>query len=377
MANIKVTELDFFQIRENLKDFLKSSQAQGKFTDYDFDGSGLSLILDLLAYNTHYNAINANMAINEIFLDTAQKRNNVVSHAKALGYLPRSKTSSFAYIDVTVLNPVGTPPALTVDKGTEFLTIVNNKKYTYVNLEAQTISPIAGVYKFENLKINQGVLRSTEYLVDSFDDLQYYTIEDPNIDISTLTVKVKENSSVSASTVYTIASNYTSLTSGTTAYFLQEASEGKYEIYFGDGISGKKLAGGNVIQLEWLSTDAELANGASSFSLSTTISGNTNVDIATIYKAAGGGDREDLSSIRFNAPLSYVSQNRVVTADDYKTIIINNYANIETITVWGGEENDPPQYGKVYISIKPTNSSALTLVEKQFIKDQILKSKIN
>lgn len=375
MANIKVTELDFFQIRENLKSFLKSLQTQGKFTDYDFDGSGLSIILDLLAYNTHYNAINANMAINEIFLDTAQRRNNVVSHAKALGYLPRSKSSSFAYIDVNVLNPVGSPASLTIDKGTEFISIVDNKKYTFVNLEAQTITPISGVYKFSNLKINQGVLRTAEYLVDSFDDLQYYMIEDENIDISTLTVKVKQNSSTSNSQVYTIASNYTTLSADTTAYFLQEGVDGKYEIYFGDGVSGKSLSGGNVIQLEWLSTDAALANGASFFSPGSTVAGNSIIDVATIFKAAGGGDRETISSIRFNAPLSYVSQNRVVTADDYKTIILNNYPNIETITVWGGEENDPPQYGKVYISIKPTNAQALTSVEKQFIKDQILKQK--
>jgi hypothetical protein len=371
-SNLKVTELDFFQIRENLKTYLK---AQSKFQDYDFEGSGMSVLLDLLSYNTHYNAIHANMAMNEIFLDSAQLRNNVVSHSKMLGYVPRSVTSSFAYLDLTVNSPTGTPSSLTIERGTEFTSIVDNTQYTFTVLESQSISPTLGVYKFENLKINEGVLKTFSYTVDSFDLSQYFEIPDANADTATLVVKVKTNSSATSYDIFTLARNFVDIKSDTKAYFLQEAKDGKYEVYFGDGIVGKNLEPGNVVELEWLSTNGVAANGASAFTLASTIQGNSNVTIDVLYKAAGGGDREDIDSIKFNAPLSYISQNRVVTPEDYKAAIINNYPNIETVSVWGGEENDPPDYGKAYISIKPKNAEALTATEKQLIRDQILKTR--
>lgn len=376
MANLRVTELDFFQIRENLKAHLKSLQTdEGKFTDFDFDGSGMAMLIDLLAYNTHYNALNANMAINEVFLDSAERRQNIVSHAKMLGYVPRSIGSSFAYVNIQVLNPTGSPATLTLDRGTKFTTVIDNKQYTFTNLEAKSIAPINGVYTFENVQLNEGTLRTFNYTVDSFDTGQYYQIPDANADISTLVVKVRENSTSAQTDVYTLAKNFTELKSTTRAYFIQEGVDGKYEVYFGDGIIGHKLSGSNVVVLEWLSTNGTSGNGAQTFTLADTIQGNVNVAITTLNKSAGGGAGEDADSIKFNAPLSYLAQNRVVTSDDYKTIILNNYANVETITVWGGEENDPPQYGKAYISIKPKNAEALTAVEKQKIKDQILKQK--
>lgn len=371
-SNLKVTELDFFQVRENLKDYLKS---QNKFKDYDFDGSGISVLLDLLAYNTHYNAINANMAINEIFLDSAQLRNNVVSHAKMLGYVPRSMNAAFALIDIVVNSPLGNPSTLTINRGTEFTTVVDGVQYTFTVLESQSISPVNGVYKFENLKISEGKLIKYSHTVDSFDNTQYFNIPDPLVDISSLVVKVKANNATTSYDVYTIVKNFVDIDSTTKAYFLQEGIDGTYQVYFGDGIAGRKLEAGNVVELEWLSTNGPLANGASVFTLSTTIQGNANVSITTLTKAAAGGDRENIDSIKFNAPLSYVAQNRVVTPDDYKAAIINNYPNIETVAVWGGEENDPPDYGKAYISIKPSNAETLTLTEKQFIRDQILKTR--
>lgn len=374
-SNLRVTELDFFQIRENLKTYLKSLQGKGKFTDYDFDGSGMSVLIDLLAYNTHYNAINANMAINEVFLDTAERRNNIVSHAKMLGYVPRSIVSSFAYVNITINNPSGSPAALTLDRGTVFTTTINETQYNFTNLEAKTISAVNGVYLFENVQLNEGTLKTFSYTVDSFDSGQYFQIPDNNADISTLTVKVRDNDTSTAVEVYSLAKNFTDLKSDTKAYFIQEGVDGRYEIYFGDGIVGAKLSGGNVVVIEWLSTNGDSGNAASIFTLAGNVQGNTNATILTISKSAGGGAGEDSDSIKFNAPLSYLAQNRVVTSDDYKTIILNNYANVETITVWGGEENDPPQYGKAYISIKPKNSEALSEVEKQKIKDQILKQK--
>ena len=333
-SNLKVTELDFFQIRENLKTYL---QSQSKFQDSDFEGSGMSVLLDLLSYNTHYNAINANMAMNEIFLDSAQLRNNVVSHSKMLGYVPRSVTAPFAYLDVTVNSPTGTPSTLTIDRGTEFSTTVDGSQYTYTVLEAVSISPLAGVYLFSDLKISEGTLKTFSFTVDSFDLLQYFEIPDSNVDTSTLVVKVKPNSSTTSYDIYTIAKNFVDISSTTKAYFLQESKDGKYEVYFGDGIVGKNLSAGNVVEIEWLSTNGALSNGASEFTLASTIQGNTNVTIDTLYKSAGGGDREEIDSIKFNAPLSYVAQNRVVTPEDYKAAIINNYPNIETVSVWGGE----------------------------------------
>jgi hypothetical protein len=371
-SNLRVTELDFFQIRENLKTYLK---AQSKFQDYDFEGSGMSVLLDVLSYNTHYNAINANMAMNEVFLDSAQLRNNVVSHSKMLGYVPRSVNASFAYIDLTVNSPTNSPSTLTINRGTEFNSVVDGVQYTYTVLESQSISPTNGTYTFENLKISEGTLKTFSYTVDSFDVLQYFEVPDANIDTSSLVVKVKANSSTTAYDIYTLARNFVDITASTKAYFLQESKDGKYEVYFGDGIVGQNLSAGNVVELEWLSTNGELANGASEFTASSAIEGNSNLTIVVLYKAAGGGDREDIDSIKFNAPLSYVSQNRVVTPEDYKAAIINNYPNIETVSVWGGEENDPPDYGKAYISVKPKNAEALTSIEKQFIKDQILKTR--
>jgi hypothetical protein len=371
-SNLKVTELDFFQIRENLKDYLKS---QDRFKDYDFDGSGMSVLLDVLSYNTHYNAINANMAINEIFLDSAQLRNNVVSHAKMLGYVPRSKNAAFAFIDVVVNNPTGNPSTLTINRGAEFNTIVDGSQYAFTVLESQSITPVNGVYQFNNLKINEGKLLTYSHIVDSFDNTQYFTIPDPSVDISSLVVKVRANSSTTEYDVYTVVRNFVDINSSTKAYFLQESIDGNYQVYFGDGIAGRKLQPGNVVELEWLSTNGPLANGAAVFTLSSTIQGNSNVTITTLNKAAGGGDRENIDSIKFNAPLSYVAQNRVVTPDDYKAAIINNYPNIETVAVWGGEENDPPDYGKAYISIKPSNAETLSITEKQLIRDQILKTR--
>lgn len=373
MASIKATELDFFQIKDNLKEYLRS---QDRFKDYDFDGAGLSVLLDVLAYNTHYNAVNANMALNEVFLDTAQFRNNVVSHAKMLGYVPRSINSSFATIDLVVNSPSGSPASLLIPRGTEFSSSLNNVQYTFTLLTSQTIVPnLGGVYAIEDLQINEGRLKTFSYTVDSFDGNLYFEIPDSTVDINSLIVTVRANATSEDATTFSLARNFVEVTPTTNAYFIQESLDGKYEIYFGDGIVGKKLDAGNVVELEWLSTNGAVANGCTTFSLANDIQGNEDVTITTVTKAVGGYDRETIDSIKFNAPLSYVAQNRVITPDDYKVTITNGYSNIETISVWGGEENDPPEYGKVYISIKPNGGSALNNAEKQFIIDNVIKPK--
>ena len=369
---LNVTEQDFDQIKDNLKTFLRS---QTTLADYDFEGSALGTIIDVLAYNTFYNAFNANLNVNEIFLDTAQVRNNVVSHAKSLGYVPRSTTSAFATIDVTVNNPAGTPSSLAMPRGTTFQTTIDNKNYTFVNLEAQTIVPVNGVYTFSNVQINQGTIRSQEYVVDNTDTSQKYEIPDTNVDTASLIVKVKTNANTTDFEVFTLVTNIVDVNQSTNAYFLQEGMDGKYEIYFGDNVFGRKLAAGNIVSLEYLITDGQASNNATVFTLTGNISGNTNTSITLASAAGGGAIREATDSIKFNAPLSFLAQNRVVTADDYKAIVKNNYTNAETVSVWGGEEQAVPEYGKVFLSIKPGNAETLTEVQKTFIKDSILKTK--
>ena len=370
-SRLNVTELDFDQIRSNLKNYLES---QSELQDYDFEGSALSTLVDVLAYNTHYNAFNANMHANELYLDTAQVRNNVVSHAKTLGYVPRSRSSAFTTLDVTVTAPAGSPSSLTMDRGTTFTSKIDNKTYTFVNLEAQTINPVSGVYTFSDVQINQGTLQTMSYIVDDTEGARY-VIPNTNVDTSSIVVKVKPSYQSSDVSIYALATNVVNVSGVSQVYFLQEGLDGKYEIYFGDNIFGKELEAGNLIEIEYLVTDGKDANSASLFSMTGNIEGNTNVTIAVNSKAGGGADREGIESIKYNAPLSFLSQNRVVTADDYVTIIKNNYSDAETVAAWGGEENEPPEYGKVYIAIKPKSTSVLTTVQKQFIIDNILKTK--
>lgn len=369
---LNVTSLDFDEIKANLKTFL---QSQPDLADYDFEGSALSTIIDVLAYNTFYNSFNANVNMNEIFLDTAQVRNNVVSHAKSLGYVPRSITSSFAEIDVTVNAPAGTPASLNMPRGTTFQTTIDGQNFSFVNLEAQTIVPTAGIYKFPAVKVNQGTIRTQSFIVDDTSTAQKYAIPDTNIDTATLIVKVKTNATSTDFDIYTLVTNIVDVSGTTNAYFLQEGIDGQFEIYFGDDVFGRRLVAGNIVEIEYLVTDGAAANNATVFKLTGNVSGNTNASINLVSKAGGGSAAETTDSIKFNAPLSFLSQNRVVTADDYKAIVKNNYTNTESISVWGGEEQAVPEYGKVFLSIKPKNAEVLTESQKQFIKDSILKTK--
>jgi len=375
---LKVSEMDFDTIKTNLKSFMKE---QTTFEDYNFEGSALSSMLDVMAYVTHYNAINANFAINETFLDSSRLRPSVVSHAKMLGYTPRSSYPAAATIDVLVNNPTGvlsdddTYLPLTMTKGTVFTSTIDGVSYKFVNDKTLTTTRTsAGVYKFSNVKLLQGSYKTVEYIYDR-DSAEAYIIPFANAVTSELTVKVKASDAVSATDTYTPVETITKVLSTSLVYFLEESRTGNYEVKFGDGVLGKKLDNGNIIQLETLVTDNEAANGSAVFKMGGTINGNTDVTLTVVAKAAGGSVKEDIESIKFNAPLSFVSQNRAVTPDDYKTIIQKNYANIDAITVWGGEDNDPPDYGKVYISIKPKDAETLTTADKTLIISQYLKPK--
>lgn len=375
---LNIADMDFDTIKANLITYFSEDEV---LKDTNFEGSAANTLLDALVYITHYNAVNANFALNETFLDSAQLRQSVVSHAKLLGYTPRSSYAPIAYVNILVNNPSNVQDEnsnylpMTMYRGTQFSTLISGSTYTFVTDATQTISRSAtGQYYFPNIKLIQGQFKTSEYIFD-ISTSEKFIIPFENVVTSSLVVTVKESLTSSEFTSYSPAADITSIKSDTTSYFLQEGQDGLYEIYFGDNILGKRPNNGNVISLEYIVTDTTEANGATSFSLADVIQGNSDATVTTVSKASGGAAREDISSIKFNAPLGFVSQNRAVTPDDYKAIILNSYPNIDAIAVWGGEDNDPPDYGKVYISIKPRDAETLTASDKALIVGQYLKPK--
>ena len=361
-GKMSITELDFDTIKGNLKTYLKG---QTEFTDYDFEGSGMSVLLDTLSYNTHYNAFMANMAANEMFLDTAVKRNSVTSHAKALGYTPTSATAPTAYVDVTV-NDANTA-SIVMPAGYAFNTTISGVTYQFVNTTSRTLQPTAGVYVFSNVDIHEGSWVTTKYTVNLTDADQRFILNNDNVDVSTLLVQVVNSASDSTTTTYTKANNLVEVKSSTTAYFIQETLEGEWEVYFGDGVVGKALVDGNIVQLSYVVTNGTAANGAKTFTASNNISGFANIAVSTVTAAADGSIPENVDTIKFNAPFSYAAQNRTVTASDYKAIIPQLYSNVKALAVWGGEYNSPAVYGKVYVSILPNTGTVLTTSTKASI----------
>ncbi len=361
-TKLDISELDFDDVKANLKLFLNQ---QTEFQDYDFEGSGMSILLDLLAYNTHYLGFNANMLANEMFIDSADIRASLVSLAKQVGYTPTSVRAPTASLNVTVTD--ATTATLTITKGTKFQTTVDGTTYDFVVREDTTISPTAGVYTFSNLEIIEGTLTTFKYTVDSADADQRFIIPNEFTDTSTLTVKVQTSSTDTTSETFTLATGYRTLDDTSTNYFLQEVEDGKFEIYFGDGVTGKALTDGNIVILEYIVTNVEAANGASSFTLSGTIGGFSDVSITTSSNAANGAIAETKESIRFNAPKQYTAQDRAVTVEDYKTLTKSLYANTQSVSAWGGEDHSTPIYGRVYISIKAKSGTNLTTATKDSI----------
>jgi hypothetical protein len=350
-----VSDLDFDNIKSNLKTFL---QDQPEFSDYNFEGSGFSVLLDILAYNTHYLGFNANMLVNEVYLDSADIRKNIVSLAKMLGYTPSSVKAPAANISIVVNNATGS--SLTMDKGTTFTSTVDGTTYQFVTNQVSTITPLDGVYRFTDIIIYEGTLVTYRYTVDSSDVDQKFIIPSVNADTSTLKVTVQNSSVDTTSSVYSLATGVRSLDNTSKVYFLQETDTGKFEIYFGDGVLGKKLSDGNIVILEYVVTNKEESNGASAFTLSSTIDGFSDVSITTNSVAQGGSEAESKESIRFNAPLQYTAQDRAVTSTDYETLVRSLYPNALSISAWGGEEDETPVYGVVKISIKAASGSTLT-----------------
>ena len=358
----QVTELDFDDIKSNLKTFLK---AQTEFTDYDFEGSGMNILLDTLAYNTHYLAYNVNMAMNEAFLDSALLRSSVVSHAKSLGYTPRSARAPVAYVNVTLNN--NTLVTATLEKGSVFTTSVDEVDYTFVTNSDYTISRLNGLLTFANVLLYEGTLITTKYTVDKSNVDQRFILASDRADTTTLNVSVQNSSSDTTTTVYNLAEDITTVTGDQASYFLQETEDGKFQVYFGDGVVGQELSDGNIVILEYVVTNKTAANSASVFSPPGDINSVANITVSTVAAATGGAEPEILESIRYNAPLDFSSQGRAVTVEDYKLLIPRVYPGAQSVQVWGGEDNDPPKYGEVFASIKTPNNSNLTESQKNTI----------
>ncbi len=372
MASNKLTvsEFDFDNIKTNLKSFLSG---QSEFQDYDFEGSGFAVLLDVLAYNTHYLGFNANMLANEMYLDSADIRKNIVSLAKMIGYTPTSCRASNATLSVKVNNVPTTTASLTMDKGTVFTTSIDSQSYQFVTNQSYTIQPDSGVYTFGSVQVFEGTLVTFKYTNNESDPDQKFMLPNANIDTSTLKVSVQNSASDSTTEIYSLVTGFSELTDTTKAYFLQEGEDGKFEVYFGDGVLGKKLADGNIVTLEYIVTNKTAGNGASAFTLSGDVDGFSNVTITTTSNAANGSEPQSKESIRYNAPLQYTAQDRAVTSKDYETIVKSVYANAQSVSAWGGEDDETPQYGVVKIAIKPISGSTLTTSTKETIKNQLKK----
>ena len=358
-TKLEISQLDFDGIKDNLKTFLSQ---QDEFTDYDFEGSGMNVLLDVLAYNTHYLGYNANMLANEMYLDSADQRSSVVSLAKQVGYTPKSASSSVATIDVLVNNASGA--SITMSRGTKFSTTVDGTNYSFVNNADVSISPQDGVYKFSNLDIYEGTYLNYKYTANTSDTDQRFIIPNDFVDTTTLTVKVQESSSDSTTNTYKLATGITGIDSTSKVFFLQEVENGRYEVYFGDNVLGQSIKDGNIVILDYITCNLDEPNGATSFTLSGTVGGFSNVTITTLNNANNGSSPETIKSIKYNAPRDYSSQDRAVTADDYKVLVKSLYANAQSVQVYGGEDAAVPDYGKVYVSIKAKSGSNLTEVTK-------------
>ena len=377
MAQIKnVTELDFDQIKTNLKVFLSS---QEKFNDYDFDGAGMNVLLDVLSYNTQYNALLAHMTMNEAFLDSAQIRSNAVSHAKNLGYTPRSRSAAAAKLNVTVTGDSESPATISIPKGYNFTGQIGSSTYTFVTNAAFNAnkSQFNNQYVFNQIQAYEGKLVNLTYRVDNKEEFQKFRIADPNIDTSTMVVRVRDSLTSSDYVSYTHYDNILNVNNESKIYYLQENGNNQYEFYFGDGVLGYQPSTGQVVELTYISTNGIEGNGAKTFTANSSIGGFTSILVVNsdgFEKTLTGAEKETIDSIKFNAPKLFAAQDRAVTSQDYRSILLANFDYIEDISVWGGETAVPPVYGKVYISIKPNDAELLTDSTKssiaRFLKDK-------
>ena len=379
MPYTQLNNLDFIDIKTALKDYMR---AQTDFTDYDFEGSALSQVLDVLAYNTYYTAFNTNMVVNELFLDSASLRDNVVSLAKQLGYSPKSKTAAQAAINLSLTFNNNAPVSVTIKAGSGFVTNYDGSLYRFIVTEDYRETVSNGTVSFANLPIYEGSLIQTRTSVDSNAKGQRFIIDNPSTDISTLKVRIYESANTTQSELYIKANNILDVNSDDKVYFVNEIEDEKYEIFFGDGVLGKKLEDNEVVELSSVVTNGNITNGASTFRFNGTIVDETNsviqvpynvTELTVIQNASGGADIESIDDIKYNAPKFYGSQNRAVTSNDFASIVRNIYPSVSDIIVFGGEDQVPPAYGKVFLSIKPTDAPSISSYTKNELTDELKK----
>ena len=372
-SQINVTDLDFDSISDNLKNYLKG---QDKFKDYDFEGSSMSVLIDLLSYASHIGAVNTNIAASELFLDSAQLRKNVVSRAKDLGFTPSSEVCASAIVDVTindVRNPDGTyptPTQMTMPRGTIFSTTFDGVNYYFVVTSSVLPSQNNTTFLYSDVEIVQGTYATDQYVVDTQIKNNKFVLSNGRVDKARMVVSINSGG---VSETFALATDVSVIKSTSAVYYTQENEEGFTEIYFGDGVLGKKLLDGDIISATYIMVDTQHANGAKRFAQQSAINGYASSTVITTANANGGSEKESIESIKFKANKFYTSQNRLVTLNDYKAKVQEYYPNADAVAVWGGEDNDPPVYGKVFVALKPKNADYLSETEKKQIKSQLNK----
>ena len=372
-SQINVTDLDFETIGDNLKNYLKG---QDKLKDYDFEGSTMSLLVDLLAYSSHIGAVNTNIAGSELFLDSAQIRKNVVSRAKDLGFTPQSESCSKAIVDMTLLNvrnPDGSYPTITemtLPRGARFSTVYDGVSYNFVVADSKKPTQDLGKYSYTGITLAQGMFATDQYVYDRQIKNSKFVLSNERVDKGLLTVSV---TSAGDTTVFTQATDTAEVKTTSTVFYTQENEDGYVEVYFGDGVLGQELYDGDVITVTYIIVDGVHAEGSKNFTQVTAVNGYNSSTVVATVPATGGAEKESIESIKFKATKFYTSQNRLVTLNDYKAKVTEYYPNADAVAVWGGEDNDPPQYGKVFLAIKPKNSDYLTETEKTLVTNNLNK----
>ena len=374
-AKLKVAELDFDTIKDNLKAFLKS---QSEFSDYNFEGSGMAVLLDLLAYNTHYIGYYLNMVSNEMFIDTALTRGSVVSHAKLLGYTPNSRVAPQAYVNILFTPAVNDAnSAIAIPRFTRFASETKDGiNYVFVNPATYiaTKNASSGLFEVNNLQIKEGQPISISFSYDQqTNSKQVFELPDTGIDTSTIQIIVQKSAQNVNRETYILSQDATNVDANAAVYYLEENKNGKYQIYFGDGIIGKKLINGNIVIVSYIVTNGDAANGLATFKIIDNVLPGSSAAITTVSASTSGAMEETIDQIRFTAPKAYIAQNRAVTKNDYIALINRDYPYFDAVNVWGGEENDPPVYGKVFFTAKPLNGSEITVTEIEYVKNSIIK----
>lgn len=368
---LKVDDLNFESIKDNLKSFLRQ---QDQFLDVNFDASGINILLDVLAYNTYYNSTYLNLAATENFLATAQRRNSVVNLARSLNYTPRSRTSSRVIGTITA-TATGSPAVVDLPKFTRFESIVDGVTYNFLTADPYTLFNTSGnQYADNNLLLIEGRFVSERYVYNPNDPDQRFLLNNANADTSTLVVRVQQSVADTTTRVFLNPKNIVEVTGTTLAYFLEEVEDGKYEVFFGDNVIGRELEPGNVIYFDYIVSEGINGNGISTLNFISTVAGISSARFVANEPSAGGDERESVNRIKFNAPKAYTAQNRTVTAEDYLSLVLQQ-PNVGSASVWGGEDNDPPQFGRVFIAVRPVTGTSLTQFEKTNLIDTIIKPK--